>query len=68
MSLGAKPDKKRTLEELRRLKFQLENAVNKLECDQLTFNVISKDSKIHQGYEIGDFVITPRFPQTDFQG
>jgi len=68
MSGDPKPDKQRTLEELRRLQFQLENAVNMLECDRLTFNVIPRDSEIHQGYEIGDFVITPRFPKTDFQG
>lgn len=55
------------LSDLRKLKRQVDAAIIAFEAE-ITSYPLDRDIKVNQGYQIGDFVITPRFPKTDFQG
>lgn len=67
MRENIKPNKEVTLRNLYTLYHELEIIIPKIELDQVVFNECSIPD-VHQGYEIGDFVITPRVPKTEFQG
>ncbi len=58
--------------DLKKLERQLHAAVTSIEAEMPMSCVFpiktNEPNKINKGYEIGDFVITPRFPKTDFQG
>ena len=51
--------------ELRKIKNQLDAAICALEAE---LPLKQTEIKINQGYEIGDFIIIPRFPKTEVQG
>ncbi len=52
--------------DLRKLRRQVDAAIAWIDSGMPMEHM--QDTKVNQGYQIGDFVITPRFPKTDFQG
>jgi len=52
--------------DLKKLRRQVDASIAWIECDMPMEHMQSK--KVNDGYQIGDFVITPRYPKTDFQG
>lgn len=54
--------------DLRKLVRQVNATIQCMESGMNMIPLKPEEQKVNQGYEIGDFVITPRFPKTDFQG
>jgi hypothetical protein len=53
--------------ELRLLVRQANAAIQAIDAGIPMFPVGPKDEKINQDFIIGDFIVTPRVPKTDFQ-
>lgn len=55
---------------LMRLRQQVDATMSAMQAGIPMFQIKPSEAgkEVHKGYEIGDFVITPRFPKTDFQG
>jgi len=56
------------LADLKKLEKQVGMAIRSIECDEPRYPLPKDQIKVNQGYQVGDFTITPRFPKTDFQG
>jgi hypothetical protein len=56
------------LADLKKLEKQVGMAIKSIESDVQYYPLPKDEIKINQGYQVGDFTITPRFPKTDFQG
>lgn len=56
------------VQDLKKLRYQLDRSIEVAESASCIYTPAQKPERINNGYEIGDFVITPRVPKTDFQG